>query len=156
FIPPDILQVSSETKPALARWLALNRTVAVVLLAVLFFGLGEQLWEPFLGVYLATLSQLKKEAAAAGTITAGALWTVAAYACLRQLFEAICYVGGGQLTERLGDRGSLLLFGALSVAGYVGFLFAPGPAVAIVAALCILGWEPLAVPVTFTTVGSTV
>jgi predicted MFS family arabinose efflux permease len=147
--------VAGEAGRSLAGWLALNRTVAVVLVAVLFFGLGEQLWEPFLGVYLATVRELKKEAEA-GAVSAAALWTIAAYACLRQLFEAACYAGGGQLTAKLGDRGSLLLFGVLSVAGYVVFLLSPHPVVAIVAALLILGWEPLAVPVTFTTVGSTV
>jgi MFS family permease len=42
------------------------------------------------------------------------------------------------------------------VAGYALFLFSTSPAMAIAAALLILGWEPLAVPVTFTTVGATV
>ena len=147
--------LSARTR-SLAHFLALNRTVAVVLLAVLFFGLGEQLWEPFLSAYLAAFRQLKNEAVASGNIAAVVLWTVAAYSCLRNLFEAACYVGGGQLTARLGDRGSLLLFGVLSVAGYVMFLLAPTPALAIAAVLCILGWEPLSVPVTFTTVGATV
>lgn len=146
----------SAPRRSLSHWLALNRTVAVVLLAVLFFGLGEQLWEPFLAIYLAALSELKRQAAATGQVSSAVLLTVAAYACLRLLFEAVCYVVGGGLTARLGDRGSLLLFGALSVAGYLLFLAAPGPAVAVVAALLILGWEPLAVPVTFTTVGATV
>ncbi|MFO0841856.1 MAG: hypothetical protein U0797_05570 [Gemmataceae bacterium] len=148
--------MTSAPRPSLLRFLALNRTVAVVLLAVLLFGLGEQLWEPFLSVYLAAVRQVKQEAVATGAVSAAALWTVAAYSSLRQLFEAACYVGGGSLTARLGDRGSLLLFGALSVAGYVLFLIAPGPALAVAAALLILGWEPLATPVTFTTVGSTV
>jgi predicted MFS family arabinose efflux permease len=127
-----------------------------VLLAVLFFGLGEQLWEPFLSVYFAAIRGLKREAATTGTVGAAVLWTVAAYSCLRNLFEAFCYVGGGQLTARLGDRGSLLLFGVLSVAGYILFLMSPLPLLTIMAVLCILGWEPLSVPVTFTTVGSTV
>jgi predicted MFS family arabinose efflux permease len=142
--------------PSLARLLALNRTVAVVLLAVLLFGLGAQLWEPFLSVYFADLRDVKRQAVEAGQLTAPVLWTIGFYSFARNLFEAGCYVGGGQLTARLGDRGSLLLFGALSVAGYVLFLVAPGPVAVTVAALLILGWEPLSVPVTFTTVGSTV
>jgi len=32
--------------------LALNRTVGIVLISVLFFGLGEQLWSPFHPAYL--------------------------------------------------------------------------------------------------------
>src|SRR5262249_9127966 len=85
-----------------------------------------------------------------------ALLAVGVYACLRNLFEAACYVGGGRLTARLGDRGSLILFGVLTVGGYARFLISTGPALAILATLLILGWEPLSVPVTFTTVGATV
>src|SRR6059036_3448487 len=135
--------------------LALNRTVGIVLVAVLFFGLGEQLWSPFLPAYLAA----KTSAGAGwstGDITLTALLVVGIYACLRNLFEAACYVGGGQLTARLGDRGSLIVFGLLTVSGYALFLVSTAPALAIVATSLILGWEPLSIPVTFTTVGMTV
>lgn len=125
--------------------LAMNRTVGIVLVTVLFFGLGEQLWSPLLPADLR--ARTKEEAA---------IWLVGWYACLRNFFEAFCYIGGGQLTARLGDRGSLLLFGGLTIAGYVLFLSTTHPWVIIVAALLIMGWEPLSVPVTFTTVGSTV
>jgi predicted MFS family arabinose efflux permease len=151
------MNAQPEARPSLAQFLALNRTVAVVLLAVLFFGLGEQLWEPFMSVYLAAeVKLMKKAATAAGSVGAEVLWLVGAYAFVRNLFEGFCYIGGGQLTARLGDRGSFLLFGLLTVAGYVLFLAWQTPAAAVLAALLILGWEPLSVPVTFTTVGSTV
>jgi hypothetical protein len=65
---------------------------------------------------------------------------------LRNLFEAACYVGGGQLTARLGDRGSLILFGALTVSGYAVFLASTGPALAILATLLILGRSPCRCP----------
>ena len=133
--------------------LALNRTVGVVLVSVLFFGLGEQLWNPFFPAYLQ--AKLGMGHAMAG-VSVAALLAVGVYACLRNLFEAVCYVGGGQLTARLGDRGSLILFGVLTVAGYALFLVWGGPAGAIIATLLIVGWEPLSVPVTFTTVGATV
>jgi MFS family permease len=139
----------------LARFLAINRTVAIVLVAVLCFGLGEELWVSFLPVYLKDLlNPLDKNVLP--SVTASTLWAVGIYACLRNLFEGFCYLGGGQLTARLGDRGSLLLFGFLTLAGYVVFLTVSAPAAVVVAALLILGWEPLSVPVTFTTVGATV
>lgn len=151
------MTLSPPTRPSVANLLALNRTVAVVLLAVLFFGLGEQLWEPYMPVYLQARSKDALRAApAAGELSANVLWIIGLYTCLRNLFEGFCYIGGGQLTARLGDRGSLLLFGALTVTGYLLLLLGGTPAGAIVAALLILGWEPLSVPVTFTTVGSTV
>src|SRR5262249_33491083 len=54
------------------------------------------------------------------------------------------------------DRGSLLLFALLTLTGYALFLSVSPPWATVVAALLILGWEPLSVPVTFTTVGATV
>src|SRR5262245_8630381 len=104
----------------------------------------------------AQAKQKAKEAAATGMVAFASLFLVGTYAFLRNLFEGVCYIGGGQLTARLGDRGSLLLFAALTITGYILFLTIPTPWAAIVAALLILGWEPLSVPVTFTTVGSTV
>lgn len=143
--------------PTTWQRLGLNRTVAVVLLSVLCFGLGEHLWSPFMPVLLD--AQTKRQA---GELAAGAevpwavLWAVGLYAALRNLLEGFCYIGGGQLTARLGDRGSLLLFALLTLTGYALFLCVSAPWAVVVAALLILGWEPLSVPVTFTTVGATV
>jgi MFS family permease len=140
---------------SLQSLLALNRTVGIILVSVLFFGLGEQLWSPFLPAYLD--AKLNGSAASSlGGVSLTALLAVGIYACLRNLFEAACYVGGGQLTARLGDRGSLILFGVLAVGGYVLFLAWTAPVIAVIAALLIVGWEPLSVPVTFTTVATTV
>jgi predicted MFS family arabinose efflux permease len=150
----DQPRLQSEPLHPLARFLAINRTVAIVLVAVLFFGLGEELWSSFMPLYLKALSKEQlHEGVAIGWTT---LWTVGIYACLRNIFEGFCYIGGGQLTARLGDRGSLLLFALLTISGYVLFLAVEAPWAAILAALLILGWEPLSVPVTFTTVGTTV
>jgi MFS family permease len=143
------------SRPSFAGMLAINRTVGVVLVSVLFFGLGEQLWNPFFPAYLQAKIRPDGAGAIAG-VSVAALLAVGVYACLRNLFEAFCYVGGGQITARLGDRGSLILFGVLSIAGYGLFLVWGSPAGAIVATLLIVGWEPLSVPVTLTTVGATV
>ena len=146
--------LETEPRHPLARFLAINRTVAIVLVAVLFFGLGEELWSSFMPLYLKALSkdQLREGVELGWTV----LWAVGVYAFLRNVFEGFCYIGGGQLTARLGDRGSLILFALLTISGYVLFLSVEAPWAAILAALLILGWEPLSVPVTFTTVGSTV
>lgn len=141
----------------LARFLALNRTVGLVLLAVLLFGLGQQLWQPFMPLYLqARTKDIAQTARETQIVSTSALWLVGFYACAFNLFEAFCSFSGSHLTAKLGDRGALLLFGALTILGYVLFLLIPGPIAAVVAVLLILAWEPLSVPVTFTTVGSTV
>jgi MFS family permease len=148
----------AESGNRLTRFLALNRTVGIVLIAVLLFGLGEELWRPFVSVYFK--DQTKEIAAAAATtriIPPEALWYVAIFAFALNLFEGVCYIGGGHLTARLGDRGSLMFFALLTISGYTLFLCFPfSRPITIVATLLILGWEPLSVPVTFTTVGSTV
>jgi predicted MFS family arabinose efflux permease len=142
---------------SLVHFLALNRTLGVVLLTVLFFGLGEELWSQFMPVYLRAQTRLMAaEPAAAGSVSWAVLLWVGVYACMRNLFEGFCYIGGGQLTARLGDRGSLILFGLLTITGYVLFLSVTTPLAAVLASVLILGWEPLSVPVTFTTVGGTV
>jgi MFS family permease len=141
----------------LARLLALNRTVAVVLLSVLLFGLGQQLWHPFVPLYLKDQTKdVARAATATGNVGATALWLVGIYAMCFNLFEAFCSLGGSHLTARLGDRGSLLTFGTLTILGYLLFLLVPLPWATVVATVLILSWEPLSVPVTFTTVGSTV
>lgn len=145
----------------LQRWasfLALNRTVAVVLATVLFFGLGEQLWESFTPAYLeARTKEFTHDAVAGvGRLSWQALAVIGLYAFALNLFEGFCYIGGGHVTARLGDRGSLILFALATLAGYALFLVSSSPLVVIVAVLLIRGWEPLSVPVTFTTVGSSV
>jgi MFS family permease len=147
--------VTESTYRSLGAILAVNRTVGIVLVSLLFFGLGEQLWSPFFPSYLEARIRPDPAHTVAG-VTLAALLAVGIYACLRNLFEAACYVGGGRLTARLGDRGSLILFGALTIAGYGLFLITDSPIAAIVATLLIVGWDPLSVPVTFTTVGATV
>ena len=141
----------------LADKFALNRTVGIVLVTVLFFGLGEQLWSQFMPVYLR--DKVVAEPGASGSasvVSLAALMLIGAYACSRNLFEAFCYSSGGQITAWLGDRGSLILFACLTLTGYCLFLATSTPGLAIAAALLIMGWEPLSVPVTFTTVGATV
>ncbi len=128
----------AEPRHPLARLLAMNRTIAVVLVTVLFFGLGEELWSSFMPVYLRALS--KEQLQEGMTIGSKVLWTVGIYACLRNVFEGFCYIGGGQLTARLGDRGSLILFALMTVAGYGLFLAVEAPWAAILTALLILCW----------------
>jgi MFS family permease len=147
--------VTESTDRSLGTILAVNRTVGIVLVSLLFFGLGEQLWSPFFPAYLDARIRPDPAASVAG-VALSALLAVGIYACLRNLFEAACYIGGGRITARLGDRGSLILFGVLTIVGYAIFLISDSPAAAIVATLLIVGWEPLSVPVTFTTVGATV
>src|SRR2546429_6136517 len=161
-MPGELQSVApeSDTKPGnrLTHFLALNRTVGIVLITVLLFGLGEELWRPFLPVQLnAQTTEVAAEAVRTQALSAEALWYVGFLYFFLNLFEGFCYIGGGQITAPLGDRGSLIFFALLTITGYSIFLAFPrSREITIMATLLILGWEPLSVPVTFTTVGSTV
>ncbi len=140
----------------LAHYLAINRTVGIVLLTVLLFGLGEQLWAPFVPLYLKSETKaFAAETARTGQLSDVALWSIGIYAFLLNLFQGFCYLGGGQITAWLGDRGSLIYFGLSTLTGYAIFLLVAHPWATVLACLLILGWESLSMPVTFTTVGAT-
>ena len=140
----------------LARFLAINRTVGVVLLTVLLFGMGEQLWEPFVPLFLKSQTKaVAAEVSTTGELSNVALWSIGIYAFLLNLFQGFCYIGGGQITAWLGDRGSLMAFGLATITGYAIFLLIPHPWATVLGCLLILGWESLSMPVTFTTVGAT-
>src|ERR1019366_9632899 len=121
----------------LARFLAINRTVGIVLLTVLLFGMGEQLWEPFVPLFLKSQTKaVAAEVSTTGELSNVALWSIGIYAFLLNLFQGFCYIGGGQITAWLGDRGSLMFFGLLTISGYAIFLAIPHPAATVVA--CVL------------------
>jgi hypothetical protein len=148
--------MDDSPRSRLANFLAINRTVGIVLVTVLLFGLGEQLWEPFVPLFLKSETKAyAAEAAASGQLSDVALWSIGIYAFLLNLFQGFCYLGGGQVTAWLGDRGSLILFGLLTITGYAIFLLIAHPWATVLACLLILGWESLSMPVTFTTVGAT-
>ncbi len=146
----------SRVRSAATRFLALNRTAGVVLVAVLCFGMGEQLWEPLMPNFFRDQAAVGAGGATPAGVPAAVLLTVGLYSFLKNLLKAACFLGGGTLTARLGDRNSLLLFGCLTLAGYALFLAVPTTWGALAAALLILSWDPLSIPVTFTTVAASV
>jgi hypothetical protein len=91
------------TLSSLRTLLALNRTVGIVLISVLFFGLGEQLWSPFFPVYL-DAKMNGSAAGAIGGVSLTALLAVGVYACLRNLFEAACLITCARLLRKFEAR----------------------------------------------------
>lgn len=125
---------------AVMRALGLNRQTGALLAALFLVGLGEELWSPYLPKYLDTLG--------ASLLVIG-LWSAG-----KNLLEGFLYWGGGNLSHRIGERGTLALVGLVPVVGYVVFLSTDSVVAAIVASLLIGSWESLSVPATFAVVGS--
>src|SRR5467141_4666007 len=90
---------------SIAEFLALKRNTALLLVALVLAGTGEKLWLGFAPKYLQTLG--------------AGVFIIGLFDALQTLLGAAYAYPGGWLTDHWGQRRSLLLFNALSLAGYV-------------------------------------
>jgi MFS family permease len=121
------------------RRLGLSGWLAPLAAGIFVFGLGEELWSRYLPEYLRFLG-------------ASAL-IVGAFGTLRDLLDAAYAYPGGWLSDRLGNRRALLLFGVLTTAGFVSY-FAWGSIAGIfVGVFLVMAWKSLGLPATFSLVG---
>jgi MFS family permease len=96
---------------ALRRFFALERDVLVLSLAMLAFSLGFQMTSRFLPEYLSVLG-------ASGFV-------VGLYGTAGNVVSAIYPYPGGALSDRIGSRYALTLFGLLSTFGFALWVLAP-------------------------------
>ena len=89
----------------IARLLALRRNTSVLLIALVCALTGERLWLGFAPKYLETLG--------------AGVFAIGLFDALQTLLGAVYAYPGGWLTDRWGQRRSLLFFNALSLAGYL-------------------------------------
>ena len=124
----------------LADFLALKRNTALMLGALVLALTGERLWLGFAPKYLETLG--------AGVLIIGL------FDALQTLLGALYAYPGGWLTDRWGQRRSLLLFNALSLGGYCLVLFWQHWLALVLGAFLFLAWSALSLPTTFTVVAT--
>src|SRR5436309_7768598 len=89
---------------AIAEFLALKRNPSLLLVALVLAGTGEKLWLGFAPKYLQTLG--------------ASILIIGLFDALQTLLGALYAYPGGWLTDRWGQRRSLLFFSCLSMAGY--------------------------------------
>jgi len=122
-----------------AEYLALRRDLTVLLVVILFIGLGEEIWGKFLPKYL--------EALGAGAIVIGLFGT------LKDLLDAVYQYPGGMISDRLGNRAALVVFNLLAAFGYVIYLISPNWQGIFVGTLFVTAWSSLSLPATFSIIG---
>jgi len=115
------------------------RRATALAVALFVFGFGEELWMRYLPEYLRTLG-------------ASAL-AVGAFGTLKDLLDAAYAYPGGHVSDRLGTRRALLLFGALSTVGFALLWIWPAIAGVFVALFFVMAWASLGLPATFALVG---
>jgi len=127
---------------ATADFLALRRNTVLLLGALVLAGTGEKLWLGFAPKYLQTLG--------AGIIVIGL------FDALQTFLGAAYAYPGGWLTDKFGQRRSLLLFTAISLVGYVLVLVWQHWLALVVGAFFFLAWSALSLPATFTVVATSI
>ncbi len=124
----------------IADFLALRRNTSLLLVALVLAGTGERLWLGFAPKYLETLG--------AGILVIGV------FDALQTLLGAVYAYPGGWLTDRWGQRRSLLLFNFLSLAGYGVVLLWHHWLALVFGAFLFLAWSALSLPATLSLVAS--
>ena len=112
-----------------------------MLVALLLAGTAEKLWIDFAPKLLENFG--------------ATILIIGTFDALQVFLGAIYNYPGGWLTDRLGQRRSLLLFTLLSVAGYALVLLWQHWLALILGAFLFLAWSSLSLPATFTVVAST-
>jgi len=124
----------------IAEFLALRRNTSLLLVALVLAGTGEKLWLGFAPKYIETLG--------------GSILIIGLFDALQTFLGAIYAYPGGWLTDHWGQRKSLLLFSAISVAGYILVLLWPHWLALLLGSFLFLAWSALSLPTTFSVVAT--
>ena len=125
---------------SIVDFLALKRNTALLLVALVLAGTGERLWLGFAPKYLQTLG--------------ASILIIGLFDALQTLLGAIYAYPGGWLTDRWGQRRSLMLFSALSLGGYALVLVWHHWLALLLGSFLFLAWSALSLPTTFTVVAT--
>ncbi|MSU56785.1 MAG: MFS transporter [Pedosphaera sp.] len=124
----------------LAEFLALRRNTSLLLVALVLAGTGERLWLGFAPKYLETLG--------------AGVFIIGLFDALQTLLGAVYAYPGGWLTDRWGQRRSLLLFNGISLGGYLLVLLWQHWIALLLGAFLFLAWSALSLPTTFSVVAT--
>ena len=123
-----------------SEFLALRRNTSLLLVALVLAGTGDKLWLGFAPKYIETLG--------------GGVLIIGLFDALQTLLGAVYAYPGGWLTDHWGQRRSLLLFSAISIAGYVLVLLWPHWLALLLGSFLFLAWSALSLPTTFSVVAT--
>jgi MFS family permease len=123
-----------------SEFLALRRNTSLLLVALLLAGTGEKLWLGFAPKYIETLG--------------GSILIIGLFDALQTFLGAIYAYPGGWLTDHWGQRKSLLLFSAISIAGYILVLVWQSWLALLLGSFLFLAWSALSLPATFSVIAS--
>jgi MFS family permease len=124
----------------ISDFLALRRNTSLLLVALLLAGTGEKLWLGFAPKYIETLG--------------GGILIIGLFDALQTFLGAIYAYPGGWLTDHWGQRKSLLLFSAISIAGYILVLVWQSWLALLLGSFLFLAWSALSLPATLSVIAT--
>jgi predicted MFS family arabinose efflux permease len=130
----------SSNAPRLGEFFGLKRNLVLLLVAIVLMGAGEETWMRFVPKYLESLG--------------AAALIIGLYDGLKTLLGAVYAWPGGVIVDWWGHRKSLVVFTALSVAGYALVLAVPHWAAVVGGTLLFLAWSTLSLPAMFSLVAA--
>jgi MFS family permease len=132
--------VNRSALHTIADFLALRRNTALLLVMLVLAGTGEKLWLGFAPKYLEWLG--------------ASVLVIGLFDALQTLLGAVYAYPGGWITDRWGERRSLLFFNALSIAGYALVLAWEHWLAVVLGSFLFLAWSALSLPATFSVVAT--
>jgi MFS family permease len=125
---------------SITDFLALRRNNSLLLVALVLTLTGEKLWLGYAPKYLETLG--------------AGVFIIGLFDALQTLLGAVYAYPGGWLTDHWGQRRSLLLFNALSLAGYVLVLLWQHWLALVIGVFLFLAWSGFSLPATFAVIAT--
>lgn len=122
------------------NFLGLRRSMAAMLAMLILVGMGENLAERFLPVYLLALG--------------GGALSVSFLNGMDNLLSALYSFPGGYLSDRLGYKRALLVFNLIAMSGYLVVIFIPTWWAVIAGAALFLSWSAISLPATMSLVAA--
>jgi MFS family permease len=126
---------------SITEFLALRRNTSLLLVALVLALTGEKLWLGFAPKYLETLG--------------ASVLIIGLFDALQTSLGAVYAYPGGWMTDRWGQRRSLLLFNALTLAGYLLVLVWQHWIALVIGVFLFLAWSGFSLPTTFAVVATT-
>lgn len=118
----------------------LKRSIAAMMVMVIFVGLGEKMAERFLPIYILALG--------GSTIIVGLLNG------MDNLLSALYSFPGGYLSDRLGYKKALAIFNVLAMIGYLIVIIVPTWPAVIIGSIFFLSWTAISLPASMSLVNS--
>src|SRR5437870_3477439 len=124
----------------IVEFLGLERNIAVLFGAIIIALTGERLWLGFASKYLETLG--------------AGVFLIGLFDALQTLLGAIYAYPGAWLTDRLGQKKSMLVFSLISILGYLIVYIWPSRFALLVGVFFFSAWSSLSLPATFAVVAT--